>query len=949
MRKTKSFKITNILLILLLLLVNLLNFSTISIASNKDDSQNVYEFEVRKNDEKSSKPTKGSDGLDYYKAGDEIAVDVYLTTTSPNLAYLDFNVSSDDRYSIDGLDEFELGDELTGLENYIDVSTTTTVNGISFTFDNSQEENGVRLNNDKEIKLVTAYFKVKEDIMDKDYEITCNNVTAGANRFSSTPTKSNNYKFKLTEIPVKVEASADRETIYQGENVNITATVYTEGYLEEDLLTTKMLQDVVYQSSNEDVLKVFNDGTIRGMNAGNATLKVCSAVDNNVYTTIDIEVLESELATPVESIDIKNKIDTIQLGKEYTLDVGFTPENPEDKSIKYTSSNNDVATIDENGKIITNAIGKTTITVYSHNNKTDTMDLEVINNIEKIEILNPFSYSLFSQKYQLEVRVTPDDENNSNVNLVKYKSSNPEIARITDDGLIICDGGIGRVKITAYIGDIEDSFFAFFRPNESYVPITGFKITDKKENMLVGDTYELQTEITPINASNQLVKFYTSDSSIATVDENGIVSAHQVGNVTVTARCDEFQDSFELNVVEDEVPITNLELEKNALSMEVGEQETLSVKINPENTTEDKSFTVSSTDVNVAGVSINGDNIVIKANKAGKATITVTSTENEEIIDTCEVTIFGFSFENGTQNINKNEPTQLKVYSILPETDNEADYDITYESSNKNTVTVDENGTIIGKQDGFSRVTMTATNRKTGKVYNANVSVYVATPVKGVTITPKVMEIVVGEGLGFDISINPPDATTTYCTISSSDETVATVSRGIVMGLKEGKATITVKTNDGGFTDTCEVYVVSRLHEDTTVVEAESSTCTTHGHGQYEICNICGKIVNGSDEELPFAEHKGGTATCSKLAICEVCGQEYGEIDKNNHVNTEIRNKVDATTETEGYTGDLYCSDCGNLLEKGKEIPKLKENIEEDFKGEKDVTPNTGNNGLSEL
>ena len=190
--------------------------------------------------------------------------------------------------------------------------------------------------------------------------------------------------------------------------------------------------------------------------------------------------MESELATPVESIDIKNKIDTIQLGKEYTLDVGFTPENPEDKSIKYTSSNNDVATIDENGKIITNAIGKTTITVYSHNNKTDTMDLEVINNIEKIEILNPFSYSLFSQKYQLEVRVTPDDENNSNVNLVKYKSSNPEIARITDDGLIICDGGIGRVKITAYIGDIEDSFFAFFRPNESYVPITGFKITDKK-------------------------------------------------------------------------------------------------------------------------------------------------------------------------------------------------------------------------------------------------------------------------------------------------------------------------------------------------------------------------------------------------------------------------------------------------------------------------------------
>ena len=185
---------------------------------------------------------------------------------------------------------------------------------------------------------------------------------------------------------------------------------------------------------------------------------------------------------------------------------------------------------------------------------------------------------------------------------------------------------------------------------------------------------------------------------------------------------------------------------------------------------------------------------------------------------------------------------------------------------------------------------MTATNRKTGKVYTANISVLVVTFVKGVTITPKVMEILVGDGGVYDISINPPDATTTYCTMSSSDPTVAEIGRyNVINGLKEGKATITVKTNDGGFTDTCEVYVVSKLHADTTVVEATDSTCTTPGHGQYEICNICGEIVNGSDEELPLAEHKGGTATCSKPAICEVCGQEYGEVDKNNHVNTEIR------------------------------------------------------------
>ena len=50
--------------------------------------------------------------------------------------------------------------------------------------------------------------------------------------------------------------------------------------------------------------------------------------------------------------------------------------------------------------------------------------------------------------------------------------------------------------------------------------------------------------------------------------------------------------------------------------------------------------------------------------------------------------------------------------------------------------------------------------------------------------------------------------------------------------------------------------------------------------------------------------------------------REVGDVNPNKHVNTEIRDKKEATCTEEGYTGDLYCKDCGNLVKKGETIPK---------------------------
>lgn len=67
----------------------------------------------------------------------------------------------------------------------------------------------------------------------------------------------------------------------------------------------------------------------------------------------------------------------------------------------------------------------------------------------------------------------------------------------------------------------------------------------------------------------------------------------------------------------------------------------------------------------------------------------------------------------------------------------------------------------------------------------------------------------------------------------------------------------------------------------------------------------------------------GGIATCQSSAICAVCNIAYGAKDMTNHTGgTEVRGSVEATTSTEGYTGDTYCKGCDTKLADGKTIPK---------------------------
>ena len=185
-----------------------------------------------------------------------------------------------------------------------------------------------------------------------------------------------------------------------------------------------------------------------------------------------------------------------------------------------------------------------------------------------------------------------------------------------------------------------------------------------------------------------------------------------------------------------------------------------------------------------------------------------------------------------------------------------------------------------------------------------SVSDYV--PVTGVSFSYDTVMIDEGEVATVVATVFPYDATNRELVWESSDPTIVAVEPGVVIGLKPGKAIITVTTVDGKFQATCEVTVVC-AHAHTTEIPAEPSTCLQHGHGAYVVCDGCGEVIEGSDELLPFADHTGGTATCERLAICDVCRKPYGD-----YAQHQLK-EFDASPASHHHEGNKhywFCQEC---------------------------------------
>lgn len=92
---------------------------------------------------------------------------------------------------------------------------------------------------------------------------------------------------------------------------------------------------------------------------------------------------------------------------------------------------------------------------------------------------------------------------------------------------------------------------------------------------------------------------------------------------------------------------------------------------------------------------------------------------------------------------------------------------------------------------------------------------------------------------------------------------------------------------------------------------------TSNGNGTHT------RTCSNNSSHTETGNCSGGTATCTEKAVCEICNADYGELNASNHTGgTEVRDRVEATTSADGYTGDTYCKGCNTKIATGESIPK---------------------------
>ena len=557
-----------------------------------------------------------------------------------------------------------------------------------------------------------------------------------------------------------------------------------------------------------------NSVTILGKSIGQATIQ--AQLGDGTKEEIDIYV--------IDGIAMSQNTATINAGK--FLKLGAIASNG--ATLQWSSDNDAIATVDQEGLVKTIKPGNVTITVQQLVNgvvKSATCDITVLQGVEGISLYVP-SNTLYKEKGTTSVHCNfstiPSAENSN----IKWISSDESIATVLSNSNEMATILVnttekpdwndtdkargykaGTVIITALS---EDGNFSASVPLDVRAMVQQVKIEQQNiEVNLADQMYQLTAVVDPSTdpAVEKELVWRSSDENIATVSQTGLVTFKNSGNVTISATPKDTGNAVSKDVIAlcniyIKVPVKDIKLDKTKNTLNVGEEFRLTHELVPADAT-NKKVTWESTDPSVATVSDQGD---VKAIAGGKATIVV-RTEDGGIPATCEVTVLQ-SVENiklNATNISLSVgASKLLKTTITPATANK---NIKWESDNPSVVSVDSEGEVTAHKTG-EPVLITARDTLTG--VTASCVVKVPQPATGLELSPRKSKTLY-KGNKFTIrkQVYPVGTVTNdKVTWSSTNPKVATVnSNGTVTAKAGGTAIIVCKTVDRNIVKMCTVTV----------------------------------------------------------------------------------------------------------------------------------------------
>lgn len=407
----------------------------------------------------------------------------------------------------------------------------------------------------------------------------------------------------VVSIPVTTIALDETtKTMYSGETARLSYTL---------LPTTASNTGVTWTSTNASVVSVDQTGKVTAKGVGTAVI-ILKSVDGNhaAYCTVTVKKVATGVKLNTTSL-------TLKAGEYYYLEAELSPNDSTDTELTWESSDTKVAIVDEKGKIIAKSAGTAIIMVKTQAGGTAYCNLTVTQPVDGL-LLNFSEKVIFiDDKFELKVSVSPSAATNL---AVTWTSTNPKVATVDKDGTV--KGLLGGVTIIEC--KTVDGGYSAYCVVEVVEPVTSITLNKESYKLGIGKKVTLVATVTRESATYKEVFWYSSDPSVATVNQKGKVTGLKKGYATITAVAldgSEVEASCEIRVVK---LVTSVTLNETYLNLLVGEIYNLKTSIKPSSATY-KSAKWSSSNDAVAMVDSDG---VVTALKAGEALITAAAKDS---------------------------------------------------------------------------------------------------------------------------------------------------------------------------------------------------------------------------------------------------------------------------------------------------------------------------------
>lgn len=546
---------------------------------------------------------------------------------------------------------------------------------------------------------------------------------------------------------------------------------------------------VIWSSSDETIASVSQTGVVTGISEGVVTIHVVSTRNASAFNECVVTVMPVD----AQSISLNETELYLDVYDISTLSVAFTPVNTTDKTISWSTTNSNVATV-ENGSITAVGVGTATIRATAHNGLFDDCVITVS------DIL-PTDISVISE---LNIRHTESETisvtfipSNTTATSLVWTSLTPSIVTVNQSGTITGAAvGTGSVQVQTSNGITKTISVTVAPIHPESISLNTSAVT-----LSVDQTQQLVAEVLPINASDKTVTWNSSAESIASVSVNGLVTAHSDGTATITASTvNGILVECEITVLPTIISVTDVVLNQKTIEIFISETASLLAEVLPIDAS-NKTIVWSSENTNIAIVNQSGH---ITPVSVGETKIIATAANG--VADTCIITIhhtplIGISLQTPSISLDQNQERDLQQYLILEPT--LACIESVVWSTTSEHVTITEEGVIRNNLDfGTETITVTVTvTDKYNTVLTDNISVIITgcnVQLTTVNIQPLSVSIIEGETAQLIPVYSPSNACIKSTQYSSSNDLIATINQdGLITAHASGQATITLVVDDG--------------------------------------------------------------------------------------------------------------------------------------------------------